>query len=44
MVSANQLPEEELYDMIFDPDERNNLVSNLFKAEVLKKCAPDLTK
>ena len=42
MVSANQLPEEELYDMIFDPNERNNLVSNLFKPEVLKKMRASL--
>ncbi len=32
-----QLPQEELYDLVFDPNERNNLASNPFKQEVLNK-------
>jgi N-sulfoglucosamine sulfohydrolase len=32
-----QLPQEELYNLIFDPNERNNLASNPFNQEVLVK-------
>jgi N-sulfoglucosamine sulfohydrolase len=32
-----QLPHEELYDLVFDPNERNNLVGEKLKQEVLKK-------
>ena len=37
-----QLPEEELYDLIFDPNERNNLVSNPLKQDLLKKMRTSL--
>ncbi len=37
-----QLPEEELYDLVFDPNERNNLVSNPYKQEVLIKMRASL--
>jgi N-sulfoglucosamine sulfohydrolase len=32
-----QMPEEELYDLVFDPNERNNLVSDPSFRDVLKK-------
>jgi N-sulfoglucosamine sulfohydrolase len=32
-----QLPKEELYDLVFDPHERNNLVNNPLKKGILKQ-------
>lgn len=32
-----QLPSEELYDLVFDPNERNNLVSDPLKLNILKE-------
>jgi N-sulfoglucosamine sulfohydrolase len=37
-----QLPQEELYDLVFDPNERNNLVSDPFKKELLNKMRTSL--
>jgi N-sulfoglucosamine sulfohydrolase len=37
-----QLPEEELYDLVFDPNERNNLAGNPGKQEILGKMRASL--
>ncbi len=36
------LPDEELYDLVFDPNERNNLVGDPIKQEVLNKMRTNL--
>ena len=36
------LPDEVLYDLVFDPNERNNLVRDPFKQEVLNKMRTSL--
>ncbi len=38
------VPQEELYDLVFDPDERNNLVNDPLQQDVLKKMRAALDK
>jgi N-sulfoglucosamine sulfohydrolase len=39
-----QLPKEELYDLVFDPNERNNLVTDTSKIEILNQMRTSLDK
>ena len=38
------LPDEELYNLVFDPNERNNLVTNISKKDILNQMRSRLDK